>query len=219
MTGQELVFCICCNKHLPRKHEREHHCWAHNPLKTPTPHKRPRLAFRAAHTPRDKPKPAETQLTSTSKPLEHQDICAADSGPIPDMFSALDFEVLGPSTSTVTGENGHHLEGPPSGQEHDTDQILEACMSQRWHQCLNRSHPQLNEDPEQSEHGSGTGSDGEGSNVPLEDEVVGDDSDVVNWDLLDQQCGVSICDELGEDFEARYAKIGACTSIPESWYN
>ena len=211
MTGQELVFCICCNKHLPRKREREHHRRAHNLLTTPTPRKRPRLAFKAACTPRDDPKLAETQPTPSSERLEHHNGCATNSGLVLDVFS-VDLEVLEPLNSTVTSESDH-LEDPPSGEEHDTDQILAACMSRRWHRGINHSLPQLDEDRNASEHDSDAGSDGEdlgeGSDVPLEDEVIGDESDAINWDLLDQQCGTTLRDELREDFEAWYAKIGA----------
>jgi hypothetical protein len=70
----QLVFCICCNKCISRKCEREHRRQALKPPTNPTPCKRPRLAFKAARTPRDKAKPA-------CKPPECQD-----------MFSTLDLE-------------------------------------------------------------------------------------------------------------------------------
>ena len=59
------------------------------------------------------------------------------------------------------------------------------------------------------EHG-----DGEASDVPLEDELGSDsESDsnlgVIDWSPLDQQCDSTIRDELQEDFESKYAKIGA----------
>ena len=154
---------------------------------------------------------------SSSEHLEHHDGHATDSGLVSDMFS-VDFKVLGPLNSTVAGKSDHHLKYSPSGQEHNTDQILVACMSQQWHRGPNHSLSQLDE-PNTSEHGSDAGSDGEDSNVPLEDEVTRDESDVIDLDLLDQQCNTTICDELREDFEARYAKIGVCTSIPKNWWN
>jgi hypothetical protein len=55
------------------------------------------------------------------------------------------------------------------------------------------------------------GDDGKTSMVPLEDELSSDESDVIGWDESDQQCSLTGCDEsgLGEDFESRYAMIGA----------
>ena len=62
-------------------------------------------------------------------------------------------------------------------------------MSWWWHRGPNHSLPQLDEDCNTFEHDSGAGSDGEdlgeGSDGPLEDEVIGDESDAIDWDLLD----------------------------------
>jgi hypothetical protein len=66
------------------------------------------------------------------------------------------------------------------------------------------------------EQDTGAGNDGNISDIPLEDGLSSDKSDIVDRDQSDQQC---ICDELGEDFESRYAMIGVlnlvypCTSI------
>ncbi|KAI9449317.1 hypothetical protein BJY52DRAFT_1227825 [Lactarius psammicola] len=167
-------------------HEREHRQRArtHELLITPMPHKCPRLAFKAARTPHDKPKLKEKPMPES---LEHQDACSTD--PSPDM-PPLDVEILGPLTSN--NESDHHPEG--SGQEHDTDQLLVATMSQRWHQDHGRSHPQPGPDEDSDS--------GKASNVPLEDGLDSDDSDVIDRDTLDRGCGFTIRDELGEDFES-----------------
>ncbi|KAH9009865.1 hypothetical protein EDB85DRAFT_1902691 [Lactarius pseudohatsudake] len=189
MASQELVFCICCNKRIPRRLEREHRSQARDLklLTTPMSYKRPRLAFKATHTPCDKP--AKTK--PISKPLECQDMCSVDPGP--DTLS-LDVEMPGPLTPN--GERGHYIEG--SGQVHDTDQLLVATMSRRWHQGHNHLDP-----PSEPDEDSG-----EDSNVPLKDGFDSDESDVIDRDVLDQESGFSIRNELGEDFESRYANIG-----------
>src|SRR6266702_2563462 len=97
MTGcrcDRLVFCICCNNHISRKREREHRRQAHNPLTNPPPRKHPRLAFQAAHTPRDKAKPA-------SKPLERQDMHTTDH--CLDMSPILDLEL--PASPNSDGDD------------------------------------------------------------------------------------------------------------------
>ena len=138
----------------------------------------------------------------TSEPIADQDVHAADLGPSPDMLS-LDFEAPGPSNS----ESDPHLEG--SGHEHDTEQLL-ACISRRWHQGYIRSRPHLEPHEDSDEAGPDRGTDGNGntSNFPLEDELGSDDSDAIDWDQMDQQCSWTVRDELGEDFESKYAKIG-----------
>ncbi|KAF8262477.1 hypothetical protein EI94DRAFT_1808713 [Lactarius quietus] len=210
MTGQELVFCICCNNHIPCKHEREHHCQAHNPLTTSTPHKRPRLAFNATRTPHDKHihtphnKDRLEAMPTTSKALEHQDVLTANTGLGPDILS-IDFEA--PSPATSNGESNYHLDG--SGQE-DAEQLLITCVSQRWHQGYNHSHP--HSEPDEDSDGFEPGGNSKTSNIPLEDELSSGDSDrdldIIDRDVLDQQSGWTIRDELGEDCEAKYAKIG-----------
>ncbi|KAI9458326.1 hypothetical protein BJY52DRAFT_1223445 [Lactarius psammicola] len=152
--------------------------------------KRPRLAFKAARTPCDKPKPKEKPM---SKPLEHRGVHSTD--PSPDMPS-VDIEILGPLTSN--DESDHHPED--AGQEHNTGQLLIAAMSQRWHQGHGHSHPRSGPSEDSDS--------GEASNVPLEDELDSDDSDVIDHGMLDKECGFAIRDELGEDFESRYANIG-----------
>ncbi|KAI9430413.1 hypothetical protein H4582DRAFT_2086925 [Lactarius indigo] len=173
MTGQELVFCICCNKHLPRKHEREHHRRANKLLMTPTPRKRPRLAFKAAHTPRDKPK-------LKAKPPECQDMHTSATGPNPDVLFQ-DVEIPWPSTSN--GEGNCDLED--SGQGH-MDRLL-------------ASEP---EDPEDSsEVGHDMDADGDGE-PPLEEGPDGDESDIVDTLDQEGGLAGIIGDELGEDFKS-----------------
>src|SRR6266571_1645027 len=173
MTGcrcDRLVFCICCNNHISRKREREHRRQAHNPLTNPTPRKHPRLAFQAAHTPRDKAKPA-------SKPLERQDMHTTDH--CLDMSPILDLEL--PASPTSDGETHHHLEDSGQG-----DSLLVTCMSQRWHNgCYLWS--------ESDEDSDGDDRDVEGSgkapNVPFKDGPNNDELDVFDWDALNQEYG------------------------------
>jgi hypothetical protein len=205
MVTKDLVFCMCCNKHITRRRERAHRSRAHKLPTTPTPRKRPRLAFKAAHTPRDK-SGLKIMPTPTHEALD-QDTQTADPGP--DMFFA-DIDFAGPSTSN---DNSHHVEG--DGQEDDTDQILTSCMSQRWTKCPNPSRPQSepDEDLDKLEQDAGAGDDSNASHIPLEDGLSSDESDTFDWDESDQQYGSIIRDELGDEFESRYAMIGASHSV------
>ncbi|KAN0139718.1 hypothetical protein V8E53_002380 [Lactarius tabidus] len=102
------------------------------------------------------------------------DIDMQTTDPGPDVFS-IDIEFPEPLTSY---ENMPHIEG--NGPE------------------------EPDEDLDKFEQDTGAGNDGNISDIPLEDGLSSDKSDIVDRDQSDQQC---ICDELGEDFESRYAMI------------
>jgi hypothetical protein len=148
----------------------------------------------------------------TSEALKHQDVPTTQANPGLDMFSP-DIEFMVPSTPN--GQSDHHIEG--SGPGDNMEQILTACMSQGWAESCNHLHPQSEPDGDSDEIDSEcdldatAGDDGKTSMVPLEDELSSDESDVIGWDESDQQCSLTGCDEsgLGEDFESRYAMIGA----------
>jgi hypothetical protein len=131
-----------------------------------------------------------------------QDVQTTDPGP--DMFN-IDIEFPGPSTSN---DNMPHVEG--NGPEDNTEQILTSCMSQRWTKHSNPLCPQSepDEDLDKCEQDTGASNDGNTSDVPLEDGLSSDESDIIDWDESDRQYGI-IREELGEDFESRYAMIGA----------
>ena len=196
--AKDLVFCMCCNHYLPRRCEREHRIKAYKLPTTPTPHKRPRLAFKAAHTPRDK-----VELKKMPAPTD-QDMQTAD--PSPDMFS-IDIEFPGPSTLNVNTR----CDGQEGDTQDDTDQVLTTCMTQRWAKQLDSLRPQLepDEDLDEPEQDTGADNDGDALDIPLEDGLSGNDleSDLIDPDKSDQHDSL-ICDELGEDFEVRYATIG-----------
>ena len=209
MTSKDLVFCMCCSKRIPRRRECEHRIKAHKLPTTPTPRKHPRLAFKAAHTPRDKP-----ELKKRPKPIcevldQDQDMHTTNPGP--DVFP-LDIEFPGPSTPNH--DTHHH--GQEDGTQYDTDQILTTCMAQRWTKQLDplclQSQP--DEDLDKPEQDTGAGDDCNALDIPLEDGLSSDDSE---YDLIDQDTSQDksdqqydlICDELGEEFELRYAMIGA----------
>ena len=85
------------------------------------------------------------------------------------------------------------------------------CMSQCWTKHPNPLHPQSepDEDLDKFEQDTGASDDGNASDIPLEDGLSSDKSDIIDWDKSDQQYSLTIRDELGEDFESRYATIGA----------
>ena len=182
MTGNaQRVFCICCKQHISRKREREHRRQAHKPPTTPTPHKRPRLAFKAARTPHDKAKPAspsgplqsqetptlckcprlafkaactprdKARPTSPSGPLECQDIPVTDHGL--DMLSAPSLDIEIPIPLMPDSETGHHMEDSGQGGSADSSEsLLATCLSQRWNQGHIEHHLQLDCDKNFDEH-------------------------------------------------------------------
>lgn len=209
MTRGELVFCVCCNRRIPRRREREHHIKAHKLPTTPgpTPHKRPRLAFKAVRTPCDKPEFKKMPAPIREALDQDQGMCAADPGP--DMFS-IGIEIPGPST--LNGDMHHG--GQEDDTQDDTNQILSTCMAQRWTKQHNpsRLQSQPDEDLDKFEQDAGVGNDGNTSDIPLEDGLSSNDSDsdIIDQDVdkSNQQYG-SNRGELGEEFELRYAMIGA----------
>ncbi|KAI9429225.1 hypothetical protein H4582DRAFT_2089757 [Lactarius indigo] len=212
MAGQQLVFCVCCNKHIPRKCEREHRCRVNNLklLATPTPHKRPQLAFKDTRTPRNKPRP---KTNPTSELPGCQDVYTTD--PDPDAALFQDTEILEPSTSNGKSNHQYHFEDSRQGH---ADELLVACMSRRWHRSHDHLYPGPGSDDDSNEFGhdldrdtdGDDNDDGKTSNAPFEEGPDGDESDIVDWGALDQECGLAgpIYDELGEDFESKCAKIG-----------
>ena len=133
------------------------------------------------------------------------------ANPGPDVFP-LDIEFPGPSTPNH--DTHHH--GQEDGTQYDTDQILTTCMAQRWTKQLDplclQSQP--DEDLDKPEQDTGAGDDCNALDIPLEDGLSSDDSE---YDLIDQDTSQDksdqqydlICNELGEEFELRYAMIGA----------
>ena len=199
MAITEHVFCVCCSKYISRSRERAHRTKAHKLLTTPTPQKRPRLAFKAVHTPCDKP--GLKTLPAPAWGALDQDMQTMDPGPC--AFSE-DLELPGPSTP-----NGdvHHVEG--DGQD-DTGRILTACMSQRWTKH-NSFHPRSETDEDlaeiEQESDAGACDTGNTSDVPLEDGLRNDE---YGMDDIDSESDVLVIrEELGEDFESKYATIGA----------
>jgi hypothetical protein len=184
----QLIFCICCNKHISCKREREHRRQALKPPTNPTPCKRPQLAFKAARTPRDKAKPA-------CKPPECQD-----------MFSTLDLKFPVPLMSD--SETNHRLESSEPGD--DADLLLTTCMSRRWHQH-NVDCPLLLDSDEDFDEDNGQDVEDSGNlapDIPLEDGPNNDESEFLDCDELGQDGGLPLRDELGESFESRYTMIG-----------
>ncbi|KAI9434550.1 hypothetical protein BJY52DRAFT_1231174 [Lactarius psammicola] len=108
------------------------------------------------------------------------------------MSPILDLEL--PASLTSDGKTHHHLEDSEQG-----DLLLIACMSQQWH---NGQHLHLESDKD-SDEDDAEGS-GEAPKVPFEDGLNNNESDVFNWDVLNQEYGTTFCDELGESFESRY---------------
>ena len=209
MTSKDLVFCMCCSKRIPRRCEHEHHIKAHKLPTTPTPHKHPRLAFKAACTPHDKPELKKTPKPNCDVLDQDQDMHTTDPGP--DMFP-IDVEFPGPST---LNHDTHH-NGQEDGTQDDTDQILTTCIAQRWTKWLDPSclQSQPDEDLDKPEQDADAGDDCNTLDIPLEDGLSSDDSDYglidrdTSQDKSNQQYDL-IHDELGEEFESRYAMIGA----------
>src|ERR1700744_6671755 len=87
-------------------------------------------------------------------------------------------------------------------------------MAQRWTKQHNpsRLQSQPDEDLDKFEQDAGVGNDGNTSDIPLEDRLSSNDSDsdIIDQDVdkSNQQYG-SNRGELGEEFELRYAMIGA----------
>src|SRR6266404_2538343 len=214
MATQDIVFCVCCGRHLPRKREREHHHHAHylNSNINPTPHKRSRHAFDAALTPRDKTNP-----TPASEPLDKH---ITDYGLDIDMPSTLDSEaaldthIPEPGPLALNSGSSHY---PGEDAEHDKD-IHTEMFVQLYQQTQKHRHNHYlgidsasESDEDIPEHAGG---DGEASNVPLEDENDGLDVTDEAQDDSDQEGDLNMRDELREGFESRYAMIGAsCSSL------
>ena len=211
---KDLVFCVCCNSHLPRRREREHRIKAYKLPTTPTPRKRPRLAFKAMRTPRDTPK-LNKMPAPVCEALDLDMQAGEPTDPGPDTFS-IDLKVPGPSTPN----DNTHCDRQEDDTQENTDRVLTTCMTQCWAKQLNSLHPQSepDEDLDEPEQDAGAGDDGNALDIPLEDRLSSDnsESDIIEQDKSDQQDSL-ICDELGEDFEVRYAMIGTlCLGLPTS---
>ena len=201
ITGR--VLCMCCDKYMSRSCERVHRTKARKLalLTTPTPRKRPRLAFKAVHTPCDKPGLKST-LPAPAWGAPDQDMQTTDPGPC-----ALSEDLEFPRPSTPN-DDVHHIEG--DGQD-DTGQILTTCMSQRWTKHLRpRSETDGNLAEIEQESDAGDCDIGNTADVPLEDGLSNDEYGMDDINSESDQHDVMITrEELGEDFESKYAMIGA----------
>lgn len=205
-VDKRVVYCRCCKKYLTRIREREHRKQAAKPYSSPEPvPSYRRFSFLSSiFSDDDEDMPA----LAVVDPLEDDkdewepgseapnDAASFQEGSEPEP-SIHNFEIpMGDvseseSNGAIVDEGGGHYE---------------EVSTQRWGRYAVRA--QTPSDSEDSYKEISPNID-QASDEPQED-PAGDDNeiDVVDWDALERECGLSAWDKLGERYEADAAGIG-----------
>jgi hypothetical protein len=100
------------------------------------------------------------------------------------------------------------LENGSNGAIHDEGgRHYEEVPAQRWGRRARTPSDSDDSDDETSPNID------QASDVPQEDLAGNDEVDIVDWDALERECGLSAWNELGEKYEADAAGIGTFYSV------
>lgn len=182
MAPRATFLCLCCNKYLTEKRERAHRRKAYHP-------------YRNAEAPDTR---SHRKVDYFSQPLQSDSEGEHDrvtpEGDIDQEYTRT------PTTDEPMADIGvpttmSPLPTSPLPLFTQDDALL------HWDAPL----PVLREwDPSDSEEDSRSETD----EVPAEDDTNDDETDIVDWDAIERDCGMSAWDKLGKGYEADAAKIG-----------
>ncbi len=205
-VNRRVVYCRCCKKYLTHKREREHRKQASKPYGSPEPVPSYRhFAFLSSILSDDN---EDMPALAVVDPLEEdEDELKPDSEAPNDAAnfqterSIHDVDI--PMDVSENGSNGAILD---EGGRH-----YEEVSARRWGR--HAAHAQTSSDSEDSDNETSPNID-QASDVPQEDPAGDDDEvDVVDWDPLEREYGLSAKDMLGEKYEADAAGIGTFYSV------
>ncbi|KAF8813489.1 hypothetical protein BYT27DRAFT_7084181, partial [Phlegmacium glaucopus] len=180
------VHCVCCNQVIPRKREREHRRQAAKPYATTSAESGP-LRRRSAY------------LAALFKSLSDSDGEDKDnSNPPPGPPSLPASPQSPPGQFSVSEDNNMAID--TTEDDGDVDEVLlsrwRKPVKHQWASVLSESEDEL-----ENTENEGT------SGAEMVDDDDDDRVDVVDWDALERECGLSAWDRLGEAYEADAAQI------------
>lgn len=200
---RHVVYCRCCKKYLTRKREREHRKQAAKPYTSPEPVPSYRhFSFLPSAIFSDDD--ADIPALAVVHPLEEdEDKWEPDPEAPNDTANFQEGSGLEPSIHDVDISMDDESDGAvlDEGGRH-----YEEVSAQRWGRHAVRV--QTPSDSEDLDNETSPDID-RGGEVPQED-PAGDNGevDIVDWDMLERECGLSAWDKLGEKYEADAAGIG-----------
>jgi hypothetical protein len=211
-VDRRIVYCQCCKKYLTHKRELEHRKQASKPYGSPEPVPSYRhFAFLSSIlSDDDEDMPALAVVDPLEEDEDEWEPNSAapndaanfqeGSEPRPEP-SIRDIDI--PLDVSENGSNGAILD---EGGRH-----YEEVSAQRWGRHAAHAQTSSNSDNKTSPNID------QASDVPQEDPAGDDDEnhevDVVDWDALEQEYGLSAKDKLGEKYEADAAGIGTFYSV------
>ena len=187
-VARDRIWCTCCKKFLTRKREREHRQAATQPYIPPVTSYRQFTFLSALFSDDEDDIPA---LATVDRHEDDEDLYHLNS-PSPDDFGGDPMDVddlaMGDRDSEVNAEAC-----VSALASDDEDTVPQSCrpvaLAREW-------------TPSDSED------DGDDLAVPQEDPSSDDEVDAVDWNALENECGLSAWDLLGESYEADAARIG-----------
>lgn len=200
MSCSNLVFCLCCKSHVSRKTERQHRL-----------HQRENITLSSNQVGHDQPNPLKRKRQSLHNALEKgrlestetesnlfsgnylNEISNDSVGINHDIDVNLDLNALHEDISTV-------LDIEPEQMQHeDDDFILEDQIpnQSRWNWDM--------EDEDEFDEDSGNG---DLEEVPQEDGGDDEQQDLIDWEALATESGLTAWDQLAENSERRFAETG-----------
>jgi len=205
-TVKGSVHCLCCDQFIPRKREREHRRQAANPFITTTNPEQPKRRSVYLTALLDSPSDSAIEDEDQSQHSPEEELHPKR---ITEDVKMFDPPPLLPATPRSPGDFGmpedDNMALDTVGDEDDVDKVL----SRHWKKPLEHqwAPSDSEEDPANTEN--------EGSSEEVVAEDDDDEVDVVDWDALEQECGLSAWDRLGEGYEANAAQIGSlsCYSV------
>lgn len=219
-VDRRVVYCRCCKKYLTRKREREHRKQAQAPKPYGSPEPVPVPSYRhfaflsSILSDDDEDMPA----LAVVDPLE-EDEDEWEPDPEAPNDAANDEPNVQEGSGPGREANIHDIDIPMDVSENGSngaildegDRHYEEVSAQRWGR--HAAHAQTSSDSEDSDNETSPSID-QASDIPQEDPASDDDEvDVVDWDALEREYGLSAKDKLGEKYEADAAGIGTFYSV------
>jgi hypothetical protein len=196
-VDRHVVYCRCCKKFLTRKREREHRKQASKPYGSPEPvPSYRRFAFLSSILSDDD---EDMPALAVVDPLEEDNNKQEPNSEATN--DATNFQEGSEPEPSI-----HDIDIPMDNSEDEGGRHYENVSAQRWGRHVARA--QTPSDAEDSDNEISPDID-QASDVLQEDPTSDDDEvDVVDWDALERECGLSAWDKLGEKYEADAAGIG-----------
>jgi hypothetical protein len=211
-VDRHVVYCQCCKKYLTRKREREHRKQAFKPYGSPEPVPSYRhFAFLSSILSDDD---EDMPALAVVDPLEED-----EDELEPDSEAPNDAANFQEGSEPRTEPSIHDIDIPMDVSENGSNGAIldeggrhyEEVSAQRWGR--HAAHVQNSCDSEDSDDETSPNID-QASDVPQEEPAGDDDEvDVVDWDALEREYGLSAKDMLGEKYEADAAGIGTFYSV------